>query len=415
MEYKKALEGKSADLKNLELAFNREFTAGYFNGNGNIISHYNNHIGIRIGEVVNVQKGKKFNKITFTSTRPISQKSAIKIFDGEKEISTISLFDLKQNADKTYVVTSTQPAKKGFSVNLITDADLESRILSFERKKQIKITIEAFAGKNLVAKSDFYDVTLVGDVLEKARSQALMIDELQSNFDKNEYFAPTIELKTDGVFMQKSKLNEFRRSFYSALLNAVKEKYTHNLPHLKIDSDLSYETFDDFEIFEEKPGPTPAKNIIYSPEIYDENEIISLKELCKRFDKKLYLDLPNFALDADVNYLKNLVEKNNIAIIVNNMYALGFECEKVIGGGMNVFNKYTAHLLGLSVICSEDCFAKKTPFPYMTLRHCPMKNDLNANCGSCPYNKNYYFEMQNGKILKLKRKKLSTCTFYLTD
>ncbi|MCI6859630.1 MAG: U32 family peptidase [Clostridia bacterium] len=415
MEYRKALDGKGADLQNLELAFNRGFTAGYFNGNGNIISHYNNHIGIHIGEVVNVKKGKKFDEITFTSTRPLNAKSSIKIFDGEKEISTIALFDLKQNADRTYLVTTTQPAKKGNSVNLIIYADLENEILTFERKKDIKISIEAFAGEKIVAKTDFYGVTLVGDELEKAKSQALTTDELQANFERNEYFSPAIELKTDGVFMPKSKLNEFRRSFYSAILDAVKNAHKHSLAHLNICTDLSYQTFVDFQIFDENPGLTPAKNVVYSPEIYDENEIVRLKEMCKCFGKKLYLDLPNFALEADVAYLKKLVEKNNIPVIVNNMYALGFECEKVIGGGMNVFNKYTAHLLGLPVMCSEDCFINKTAFPYMTLRHCPMKNDLNANCGHCPYNKDYYFEMQNGKVLKLKRKKLSTCTFYLTD
>ncbi len=415
MEYRKAVDGLTANQKNLELAFNRGFTAGYFDGNGSIISKFNNHIGSRIGEVVNVKKGKRFNEIMFTSTRPLSAKSSIKIFDGEKEISTIALFDLKQNADKTYLVTTTQPARKGDSVNLITDAELESEILSYVHKKPILITIEAFAGKRLTACTDFYNVTLTGDVLDKAKSQALSKDELQANFERNEYFSPEIEFKTDGVFIQKSKLNEFRRVFYSVLLDAVKEKYKHNLPHLKIDTDLKYEIFSDFEIFEENPSLTPAKNVIYSPEIYDENEITSLKEMCKCFGKKLYLNLPNFALDADVAYLKKLVEKNDIAVIVNNMYALDFKCEKVIGGGMNVFNKYTANLLSLPVMCSEDCFINKTPFPYMTLRHCPMKNDLNANCGKCPYNKDYYFETQSGKVLKLKRKKLSTCTFYLTD
>ena len=129
----------------------------------------------------------------------------------------------------------------------------------------------------------------------------------------------------------------------------------------------------------------------------------------------MYLDLPNFALKNDIAKIQNIVEKNNIPVIVNNLYGLGFECEKVAGGGLNVFNKTTASYLSLPVICAEDCFAAKTNFPYMTLRHCPFKCDLGASCDKCPYSDGYALKMQNGKVLKIKRKKLSTCTFYLTD
>jgi len=51
----------------------------------------------------------------------------------------------------------------------------------------------------------------------------------------------------------------------------------------------------------------------------------------------------------------------------------------------------------------------------MTLRHCPMKNLLNGSCSNCPYEDGYSYKMEGGKVMKLKRKKLSTCTFYLTD
>ena len=57
----------------------------------------------------------------------------------------------------------------------------------------------------------------------------------------------------------------------------------------------------------------------------------------------------------------------------------------------------------------------KINMPYMTLRHCPMKEHLNANCATCPYNENYTYTMPNGKTMKLRRVKLSDCTFYLTD
>ena len=50
----------------------------------------------------------------------------------------------------------------------------------------------------------------------------------------------------------------------------------------------------------------------------------------------MYLDLPNFATKQDVEYLKNIVEKNKLPIIANNYYALTFNTEIIIGGGLNV-------------------------------------------------------------------------------
>ena len=51
----------------------------------------------------------------------------------------------------------------------------------------------------------------------------------------------------------------------------------------------------------------------------------------------------------------------------------------------------------------------KTNIIYLKEEH------LNANCTNCPYNNNYTYTMPNGKTMKLKRIKISTCTFYLTD
>ena len=63
---------------------------------------------------------------------------------------------------------------------------------------------------------------------------------------------------------------------------------------------------------------------------------------------------------------------------------------------------------------AENNKIKTTDFPYMTLRHCPMKEHLNASCNNCPYSNDYAYKMDNGITLNLRRKKLSSCTFYLT-
>lgn len=418
MQYAKALNGKNVDQECLKLAFNREYTPGYFDGNGDIISKYNNHIGVEIGVVTDVKFGKKFNEVYFTSNKDLSAKSSIKLFDKQKEeVSTIALFDLKKVGSNLYMTTTTQKAEKGNLVNLISDFDLEQNILRFSRKVDLNIFVKAYVGQNLHAEAEIlgHEITLDGVVLESAKSQPLQQSDVEKCFNKNEYFSSHISFETDGVFVSKSVLNEFRRDFYNKLKLAVLRNEGHNLEIKKLAEETENVTiFDDFEIVE-KEQKSKCKNIIYSPETYNEKEILVFKEVCEKNGKKMYLDLPNFALKNDISKLKDFVEKNRISVVVNNLYGLGFECEKIAGGGLNVFNKTTARYLGLPVICAEDCFAAKTNFPYMTLRHCPFKCDLDANCDKCPYSDEYSLKMQNGKVLRIKRKKLSSCTFYLTD
>ena len=107
------------------------------------------------------------------------------------------------------------------------------------------------------------------------------------------------------------------------------------------------------------------------------------------------------------------MEKLDIAVVINNLYALDFKVEKIAGGGMNVYNSYTANYLNMQYLSAEN--ESDIKMPYMTLKHCPMKSNLNANCVNCPYKEGYTYTMPNGKEMKLKRIKLSDCTFYLTD
>lgn len=417
-QYAQALKGEKTNQDDLKLAFNREYTAGYFDGNGKIISNYNNHIGVEIGKVTAVKTGKKFNEVFFSSNRELSPKSSIKLFNKQKEeVSTIALFDLKKVGKNLYVTTTTQKAEKDNFVNLISDFDLEKTILEYSKKVRLNIAVKAFASKKLYAETEILGQKMLfdGEVLEKAKSQPLQQSDIEKSFEKNEYFCPQISFETDAVFASKSILNEFRRNFYTTLKSFVLNNEKHNLKLKNISLETeNVEIFDDFEIVE-RVQKFAHKNVIYSPEIYDEQDILAFRKICEKENRKIYLDLPNFALKNDIAKIQNIVEKNNIPVIVNNLYGLGFECEKVAGGGLNFFNKTTASYLGLPVICAEDCFASKTNFPYMTLRHCPFKCDLGASCDKCPYSDGYALKMQNGKVLKIKRKKLSTCTFYLTD
>ena len=113
--------------------------------------------------------------------------------------------------------------------------------------------------------------------------------------------------------------------------------------------------------------------------------------------------------------LKNIIEKTGVGVVANNYYALTLSDNIIIGAGLNVYNSFTAFELNKPFFTAESELGERIDFAYMTLRHCPMKNLLNASCESCPYEDGFTYKMDSGKVVKLKRKKLSTCTFYLTD
>ena len=413
-EYYNALHENSYSEEKLKLAFNRNFTEGYFDGNGDIISNFNNHIGIQIGHVEKINSGKKFKEIIFYSNKKLSPKSTIKLFDKDREISTISMFDLKEIRKGKYLITTTQPAFVGNSVHLIIDAQDEEFVLNSFKKKPI--TIELFAEENKPLKVIFEGCEILGEICEKAIKQPLNEIDFIENFKKSELFDSTVIInKLDRIFMPKQKLNEFRRKVFATIKETFTLKNKHNLSKTIYATSYKIKKFENFKFVENLEETFDSESIVYSPETYLVENVKAFLEICDNLNKKAYLDTPNFALEKDIKLLKSIIETTKIAIIANNYYALSFDTEIVIGGGLNAYNLITAEEYDKPILSAESSISTHINFPYMTLRHCPFKSHLKATCANCPYSNNYTYRMDNGKILKLKRKKLSSCTFYLTD
>ncbi len=415
-QYYNALNGIKTDKTQLELAFNRTYTEGYFNGNGNIISSVQNHIGIEIGRVEKVKVGKRFNQIYFTSIRELYPKSTFKFFFKGKE-TAVSAFDLKNLGNNKYFLTTTAMVEVGAKVNLIVDSNDEKKVLDFVKKVDVHVEIFAKIGQPIRATAMVNDkkIEMVGDVLESAKSSPLSFLELQKNFEKSEFFAPKIQVKQlDNVFILKQKLNDFRRNFYDKIyFELTKVDKTHQVKDLpKIPRVIP---FLDFEIVEDLTGRFNAKNIIYSPEKYDLEGVLLFKNKCQKLGKNAYLDTPNFVLEKDIKVLKEIIEKTQIGVVANNYYATTLTDDFIVGAGLNVFNNFTAFEWQKPFITAESDVGERMDFAHMTLVHCPMKNHLKSTCDNCKFEDGYVYKMDSGKELKLKRKKICSCVFYLTD
>jgi len=416
-EYYNAVHGQRANLDNLRLAFNRDYTAGYFEGNGNIISDYHNHIGIFVGRVEKVVRGKTFDEVYFNSNRQLYPKSTFKIFSNNREKNTLTAFDLKEISREKYRLTTTQRVGIGDKIHLILDSKLETEILSQVKKKEIAITISAKENMPIKAKINLKnkEVEVVGDICEKANRQPISKKDFEENFRKNDIFSAKIEIESlDNIFMPKQKLNEFRRNVYACAFETLVKSDRAPLKKVKIKIDYKPKLFEDFQIVESLEEQFVATNIVYSPSLYNKSDIQEFQRKCRRENKNAFLDTPNFALEKDLELLRDIIENTKISIVANNYYALGFDTEIVIGAGLNIYNAISAQVYDRQTIVAESNISTKINFPYMTLRHCPLKSHLGANCSACPYRDGYTYKMDNGKILRLKRKRLSSCTFYLT-
>ena len=417
-EYRKALDGLNFSENNIKLAFNREYTPAYFDGNGLIISDFNNHIGIKVGKVLKINVGKKFNQVFISSNRKLSAKSTLKFFANKKEINTVSIYDLKELSQNKYVFTTTQNIFLNADVHLLTDYELENNLAKAIVRVPIELTISAIENKPIKAiyRLNNVEYEILGEVCLQAKNKPLTINQINDNFSKSEYFDARVNIsRLDLVFLTLKDLNEFRRKVFISIFENLTKLKTQPIKKIKINTptNSSFE-FSDLEVIDDINSVVHAKNIIYSPETYDLSLVEEFIKKCKINNKNPYLDLPNFALEKDIQILKNIILRTDIAIIANNYYALNLTPKTVIGMALNVYNDFTASIFNLPYIKAENS-SSNYKFPYMTLRHCPMKSHLNSSCSLCAYKNGFTYKMDNGKILKLKRKKITTCIFYLTD
>lgn len=409
--YRAAVDGNVIDEEEIKFAFNRGYTDGYFSGNDGIISNLQNHIGVKIGKVEKFVKGKKFNEIFIKTNYQIPAKSTLKIFDEGNEISTLSAYDVSIVNGLTRV-TTTQTIKAGSEVNIIADQQKENEMLALSKKRKVNLKLKLVEGKPIVAEVcvNGKNVEVFGDECLPAKNQPITLEDLKVCFAKHKYLEAELDCEIGNVFLTKKQLNEFRREVFGKVEEMLTNLSRATLKKIKVSVPNSFQELEDVQFVDNLNFEPKGNVVLYSPSVYTREDVQKFVKKCG--DKKPVLNLPVFALEKDVEILKDIVETTGIAIMANNLYALGFQCEKYAGGGLNVFNSFTVHWLGMSFMCAEGGQFK---MPYMTLRHCPIKEHVGGSCADCKFKCVYEYKLQNGKRLNLKRIKMSDCTFILTD
>jgi len=417
-EYRKAIDGGKYSKKEIELAFNRGFCSAYLDGNGDIISRFQSHTGVSVGQIIRINGGKNFNEVFFSSSEKLSPKSTFKIFSGGEMKGALTAYDLKEVSNGVYRLTTTQNLKVGDRISLITDYLREESVKNLSPKKEIKLKIKIKQNQNIELSALVIGKQIVvkGDVLTPAKNQPLTKEEITANFSKSEYFIPIVEFSAfEPCFVSKKQLNEFRRKCYQEIFSAYAGKREVSRAVIDFSAVPEIDFLSDFQFVEKADDKFFAKTVIYSPENYQREDVSRFIDNCKRGGARPYIDAPNFATSEDIGYFKSIIDGQDIGVVANNYYALGLKNDTIVGAGLNVYNKITANCYGGKILTAEKTGEGKIKFPYMTLKACPMKNHLGASCKNCPFTEGFTLECENGKVMKIKRKKLKNCTFYLVD
>lgn len=450
--YRKVLDNnlkyESEDIENLKKVFNRgDFISGYFKDEKIIYSKVQNHIGVKIGIVESFKAGKRFNEIIINSTHILRKGDAIKLFDGEKEVVTVSPADIKVVGNNRYLFTTTAVAKKGQIVRLIVDSKFEQEILNKERKIEFDAIVktEELTLKIILQAVGQKVEKVFDNILSPAKSQPLSENDIYQSFTKcgDEFKLKSLTCELGNVFLRKSDLNEVRR----IVLKSLKEQIiTSN------ESKIFIKKRDNFKISTQKPTKNNEKILIfdkiekikeiseeklkdykyyvYSPLNYIYEDIKNVNEYLK--NKNFFLDMPLIATNEDIKILKQILNSiKDLGVYATNYYALDLvkPDKTIIGSELNVINSFSIDyytkkgyrniVLSKEEFDFENLTSKEAKLfidnrkpRLIYFKHCPFKEHFASNCANCKYRENINYSLGNER-LTLERKKVVNCHFYL--
>lgn len=436
------------DITDLKKVFNRgDYIQGYFKDEKIIYPEIQGHKGIRIGKVIRFESGKRFNIINISSNYKIHAGDGLKFIKNGKEVGSIGVGDVKIKG-KDQQITTTSKIENDCDVFLTLDFENEKKLLSAERKLKTNARFIAREGRKaeLIFECKGKSVSTLSDgVFEHAKNQPLSYDAIYEQISKLKETPFELEnlcVEIDEIFARKSEINNMRRVCSEKLIKELLKKYTREENNEKIEIKFEKKSkkhsenlikIENISKFNEIKDKT--NKIIFSPNKFDLKEIIKFAAYCEKSKKEGFLDLPIYANEKDILFIKNILKNaNTLGIIANNYYALDLvNVNKIIiGMGLNVFNNFSVDFyekMGIkNIILSKELksydlknfssninlymFAKGRD-EYMTLKHCPFKEFFRSKCENCKFCEGLEYKMQNGKKLILERKKLSSCQFCL--
>ncbi len=415
--YRALLDGtpSSEAFTALMRAYNRgDYTEGLGFGQGKdfLSRKVQGHIGEPVGKVSFVH-----GRPVCRSDYPAARGDAFKILRGGREAGGATFAERTEGG---FLLSANFRLCAGDEVRLTTCVSSNGFALR-PVKKKLAVSLRFLAGSPPRAESCGH--VLTGEApLDAAKSAPLTAEDLAACFRKTDDlpFEADISVQTDGVFMPRSALNAFRRTFYegvAAALCPAREQLPPvcgKLPVLRrgkgdLLTAIIGERGDGADIF------------IYKPQSY--------AGLSRPRGERVYLYLPPFFTAADEDMLApsfklfdGLYCEGYYGVALAKKYGM----KLFAGVGFNVTNSYAAAGAGAEsayfvlskeisereqgALNAENSFVLAGgAVKLMDLCYCPFER----TCGDCDRKKQYRLTDEDGRVFPLRRYRISdmVCRF----
>lgn len=371
------------------------------------------HIGEKVG-VVKVINGKFLVESRF---KPRTG-DAFKILRDGKEIGGAIY---SKTEGKCFVISSKQRLKNGDGVFITTDTATNEKLLSFHRRESLKISLYFAEGEP--PKASCGEVAVQGEnALLSAQNRPLNKEELVACFLKTDGLPIDIQfgeiVLKGNIFIPKSELNAFRRSFYETLCAKIAkgnnrfydcEEFT--LPTLSGKNGKTAVIASCFE-----GGETDIA--IYKADDY--TKPLPQSFTSGTFEKYIYY--PPFANGNDLLAISAWLKEGNVdGIYAENYGGLAFAKEHGVklfaGTGFNLINclsiaellkeNVTYYALSkeanaeeISMLKSDSAFVLSLgDIKVMDLCYCP----FGKTCAACDKKRVYTLTDENGREFPVRR------------
>lgn len=417
--YRCILDGvgdKNKALSDLKRTYNRgNYTKGLAFGQDKKLLSVNvqGHIGEKVGNVI-VKNTQYFVESRFSP----SKGDAFKILRDGKEVGG-AFFVKKEN--RGFILSSKTRLKNGDGVFITTDTELNSRLLSVEKRKKVSLCLSFKEGEKACVIGE--DVCVYSEeVLQTASTAPLTKEDIIACFTKTD--SPLLDVAFEkieivgNVFIPKSKLNAFRRDFYAKLFQKydgnreLLTNYTFVLPSFVGENSKTAVLASDF-------SGVITDIAVYKPNNYAENPPASF--INGAFEKYMYY--PAFATANDEAKIAKTCEKYALdGVYVENYggiyFAEKYNLKIFVGTGLNFLNRLALSKLleknavsyyavskegterEIAPLISSKAFVLSTgDIKLMDLCYCP----FGKTCGKCDKKDVYTLTDENGRVFSVRR------------
>ncbi len=427
--YRAKLDGiKQSDYDILK-TFNRGgFCEGYLNGSDVIYPKVANHIGVKIGKVLKIEK---HNGFTFAEINcKVSKGDGLKILRKGIEVGGSDVTSVTKTKDG-FLIPVSRNVKPNDEVRLTRDKEYAD----FCRKQRRKLPLHyhlTFSEHDIVLTASYNNHVATARVQTTPSLKVLTFQEIEKQLSKlgeTNFIFESLAVDGQG-YLPKSGLNALRNEVSSSLERVIIEDYKPLREEGIIPCDNDFSSKIGGLILEissdDLCGFSPSA-VVYKPKKLYDGVFDTIAEIRKKCNS-VYLKLPVLLKQGLVEYyIKNAVDKgygiyaDNIGLVelcrANNL-------PYIVGTTLNISNTLSSrvlfdadaivytHEVGISPITEGHTF-QSGRLALMHFYHCPNRTVTEKDCFNCKAKGQPLIYESEGRSFPVRAIKADRCYYTL--